>query len=87
MISQKLQAIVAANGSQPLFPAMAPDSVICRAQGMDFRGLAAKYDMPGGTTTENLTGKCSADGQIKGHWPSGFWAQQCGTSKCVPDWP
>lgn len=46
IISQKLHAIVAANGLQPLFPAAALDHVIRRAQGVDFRALAAKYNMP-----------------------------------------
>jgi hypothetical protein len=50
IISQKLHAIVAANGLQPLFPAAALDHVIRRAQGVDFRALAAKYNMPGGHT-------------------------------------
>ena len=48
IISQKLHAIVAANGLQPLFPAATLDHVIRRAQGVDFRALAAKYNMPGG---------------------------------------
>lgn len=56
IISQKLQAIVAANGLQPLFPAAALDHVIRRAQGVDFRALAAKYNMPGGHNTSPIHG-------------------------------
>ena len=47
IISQKLHAIVAANGLQPLYPAAALEHVIRGAQGVDFRALAAKYNMPG----------------------------------------
>lgn len=46
IITQKLHAIVAANGLQPLYPPSVLDSVIRRAQTVDFRGLAAKYNMP-----------------------------------------
>lgn len=41
------------SAAQPLYPPSVLDGVIRRAQTVDFRGLAAKYNMPGGRRQRN----------------------------------